>query len=398
MRPGRWSPTIRAMRRSRLRRYVLPFIVFAALTPVAGSAADEAETRARLEELRDRIDSVRDELRAQREDRDQTSAALAELDQRVGSIANRIDDLDTRMERTRRRLDQLDAERRELMESLEGHRDTLAEQLRAAHRFGRQPALRLLLRQDNPGTLARALGYYGYFNRARLGAIEEARTLMSELARVTEDTEAAREELAAARAGLEDQRVALEEARAERRRVLERLKASIADKGDELERLQASRERLQELLDELGNVLGDIPAAPLEEEPFHTQRNALSWPTGGELRARYGSSRASGRTRWQGVVINAEAGDPVRAVYHGRVVFADWLEGFGQLLIVDHKDGWLSLYGYNRQLLRTTGDWVAPGETIARAGASGGQREPGVYFEIRQQGDPVDPMDWLAAR
>ncbi len=98
------------------------------------------------------------------------------------------------------------------------------------------------------------------------------------------------------------------------------------------------------------------------------------------------------------MVIDAAAGEPVRAVYHGRVVFADWLEGFGQLLIVDHLDGWLSLYGYNRQLLRSTGDWVAPGETIARVGATGGQRSAGVYFEIRQQGDPVDPMDWLAAR
>ncbi len=386
------------MRRPRFRPYPLSLIVLALVLPVSGIAADEAETRARLEELRERIDAVQDDLREEREERDQASAALAELEQRIGSIANRIDDLDTRIDRTRRRLEQLGAERKELVASLEGHRDTLAEQLRAAHRFGRQPALRLLLRQDSPGTLARALGYYGYFNRARLGAIEEARSLMGEITRVTEDTRTAREELAEARAGLEDQRAALEEASAERRQVVERLQESIADKGDELERLEASRERLRELLDQLGDVMDDIPGAPLEEQPFRTQRNALDWPTRGELRTRYGSERASGRTRWRGVVIDAAAGDPVRAVYHGRVVFADWLEGFGQLLIVDHQDGWLSLYGYNRQLLRSTGDWVAPGETIARAGASGGQREPGVYFEIRQQGEPVDPMDWLAAR
>lgn len=386
------------MRRPRFLSSVLPPVALALLLPAAGIAADKAETRARLEELRERIDSVRDQLREEREDRDQTSAALAELEQRIGSIANRIEDLDTRIERTRRRLDRLGAERRELVDSLEGHRDTLAAQLRAAHRFGRQPALRLLLRQDSPGTLARALGYYGYFNRARLGAIEEARSLVEEIARVTEDTRDAREELAAARAGLEDQRAALEVARAKRRQVLQRLQASIAEKGDELQRLKASRERLEDLLEKLGNVLDDIPAAPLEKRPFRTQRNALPWPARGELRARYGSERASGRTRWRGLVIGATAGAPVRAVYHGRVVFADWLEGFGQLLIVDHLDGWLSLYGYNRQLLRSTGDWVAPGEIVARVGASGGQREPGVYFEIRRRGEPVDPMDWLAAR
>ncbi len=385
------------MRRPRLLPFVFPLVALA-LLPGTGIAADEAETRARLEELRERIETVQDDLREEREERDQASAALAKLEQRIGSIANRIDDLDTRIDRTRRRLEQLGAERQELVESLEGHRDTLAEQLRAAHRFGRQPALRLLLRQDSPGTLARALGYYGYFNRARLGAIARARSLMDEIARVTEDTRGAREELADAREGLEEQRAALEEASAERRDVVERLQASIAEKGDELERLEAGRKRLRELLDELGNVMDDIPGAPLEEQPFRTQRNALDWPARGELRVRYGSERASGRTQWRGLVIDAAAGEPVRAVYHGRVVFADWLEGFGQLLIVDHQDGWLSLYGYNRQLLRSTGDWVAPGEPIARVGASGGQREPGLYFEIRRQGEPVDPMDWLAAR
>ncbi|MFW5969242.1 MAG: murein hydrolase activator EnvC family protein [Halofilum sp. (in: g-proteobacteria)] len=384
------------MRRPRLRLF--PPLLLALLLPVAGVGDDEAETRARLEDLRERIDSVRDELRTEREDRDEATAALAELEQRIGSTANRIDDLDTRIERTRRRLEQLGAERRELVESLEGHRDTLAAQLRAAHRFGRQPALRLLLRQDSPGTLARALGYYGYFNRARLGAIDKARSLMEEVARVTEDTRAAREELADARKGVEDERAALEEARVERGRVVERLEASIADKGDELERLEASRKRLKELLAKLGRVLDDIPEAPLEEQPFDTQRDALDWPANGELRARFGSARASGRTHWRGVVIGVAEGDPVRAVYHGRVVFADWLEGFGQLLIVDHQDGWLSLYGFNRQLLRSTGDWVEPGEKIARAGASGGQSEPGLYFEIRREGKPVDPMDWLAAR
>ncbi len=389
------------MRRPRSLPFLSLPLALALLLPASGAAddaPDEAETRARLEELRERIDDVEEDLRAERERRDEASSALAQLERRIGSIANRIDDLDTRIDRTRRRLEQLGAERRELVESLEGHRDTLAEQLRAAHRFGRQPALRLLLRQDSPGTLARALGYYGYFNRARLGAIDEARSLVEEIARVTEDTRAARKELADARGGLEDERAALEQASAERRRVVERLQASIADKGDELERLQASRRRLRDLLDKLGDVMDDIPGAPLEEQPFRTQRNALDWPARGELRARYGSERASGRTQWQGVVIDAAAGEPVRAVYHGRVVFADWLEGFGQLLIVDHQDGWLSLYGYNRQLLRSTGDWVAPGETIARIGSSGGQREAGLYFEIRRQGQPVDPMDWLGAR
>jgi septal ring factor EnvC (AmiA/AmiB activator) len=361
-------------------------------------AASEAETRERLEALRERIDAVRAELRRERERRDRTSAELARLEQRIGSIAGRIGELDQRLRAARRKLEELAGRRESLEASLAAHRETLAAQLRAAHRFGRQPALRLLLRQDDPGTLSRALGYYGYFNRARLDAIERARGLVEALIEVTRETRATRESLAETRAGLGEQRRALGRTREQREQVLAELQASIADRGEELDRLQASRDRLEELLEELDDVLGDIPAAPLEEQPFATRANRLDWPVDGPLRARFGEQRASGRMQWRGIVIDAEAGDPVRAIYHGRVVFADWLEGFGQLLIVDHLDGYLSLYGYNRQLLRATGDWVAPGETIARVGATGGQRRPALYFEVRRDGRPTDPLDWLVSR
>lgn len=361
-------------------------------------AADAAETRERLEELRERIEAVQAQLKKQRRQRDRTSAELARLEQRIGAIAGRISELDRRLREARARLSRLESRRGELEQALASHRRTLAAQLRAAHRFGRQPALRLLLRQDDPGTLARALGYYGYFNRARLDAIGRARELVEQLAAVAERTRRTRESLAETRSGLADERANLEQARAQRRDVLAELRASIDRRGDELERLRASRDRLEELLADLDDVLGDIPAAPLEEQPFASRARELRWPVDGGLRARFGQNRASGRMQWRGIVIDAEAGAAVRAIYHGRVVFADWLEGFGQLLIVDHLDGYLSLYGYNRRLLRSSGDWVAPGDIIARVGATGGQERAGLYFEIRRNGQPTDPLDWLAAR
>ncbi len=366
--------------------------------PATAAAADEAETRARLQELRERIDTVRARLRKERRQRDRTSAELAELEQRIGSIAGRITQLDDKLRRARERLATLEGRRRALEAELASHRETLAAQIRAAYRFGRQPALRLLLRQDEPASLARALGYYGYFNRARLEAIERARSLMAELARVTRQTRETRTSLAATRSELAAQRTRLEDARAQRKEVLRDLRAAIAERGDELERLRASRDRLEDLLRQLDDVLGDIPAAPLEEQPFASQADRLRWPVKGALRSRFGQARSGGRMRWRGLVIDAEPGTAVKAVYHGRVVFADWLEGFGQLLIVDHLDGYLSLYGYNRRLLRSTGEWVAPGDTIARVGATGGRREAGLYFEIRRNGQPTDPLEWLAAR
>ena len=361
-------------------------------------AADAAETRARLEALQERIAAVRDRLREERRARDRTSARLAEIEQDIGATAGRIEQLDQRIESARAQLESLAERRERLRTALADHRDTLAAQLRAAHRLGRQPALRLLLRQDHPDTLARTLGYYAYFNRARLDAIEHARTLIADLREVDRQTRETEARLTETRERLAREREGLEAARAERRQVLARLEASIAERGDELDRLEASRARLEELLREIGSVLGDLPAAPLEERPFATRANQLPWPASGELRARYGGSHAGGRMKWRGIVIAAPVGSAVRAVYYGRVVFADWLEGFGQLLIVDHLDGYLSLYGYNRRLLRSTGDWVEPGEAIARVGASGGRDSSGLYFEIRHGGQPVDPMEWLAAR
>lgn len=382
-----------------MRTRLAAILIAPVLLVGAPAGADRAaETRAELEALRERIESVRERLEAERQRRDRASDALAEIEQRVGRIAGRIEALDSDIDDTRARLEQLRQRRAEVRDALGSHRTTLAAQLRAAYRLGRQPALRLLLRQDDPAALARALGYYGYFNDARLDAIERAHSLMSELDDLTEDTRAAEARLESDRAELDQRYATLEDTRAERRELLARLERSIDDRGERLQALEASRERLQGLLEDLAPVLDDIPAAPLEARPFPTRQGELGWPVRGRLRARFGAARASGRMTWEGIVIDAESGTRVRAVYHGRVVFADWLSGFGQLIIVDHLDGYFSLYGYNQRLLRGTGDWVAPGDAIAAVGDSGGQRKPGLYFEIRRQGRPVDPLTWLAAR
>lgn len=374
---------------------LLPLLAAAAVPAHAGKAA---ETRAKLDELRDRIEAVRAELAAERERRDRAADELARIEQRIGRLSGELADIDERMRATRAELDELAARAEGLRARLERHRGTLAGQLRAAYRLGRQPALRLLLRQEEPGAVARALGYYGYLNDARLEAIERARRLIGELRTVRRETETARAALEDDRAALAERRQALESAHAERRELLARLERSIEDKGERLEDMQASRERLEDLLRELDSVLGDIPAAPLEESPFPSRRGELAWPVSGPLRAQFGSARAGGRMQWRGVVIGADAGADVRAVYYGRVVFADWLSGFGQLLIVDHLDGYMSLYGYNQRLLRSTGDWVAPGDVVATVGASGGRERSGLYFEIRHGGQPVDPTAWLAQR
>lgn len=359
---------------------------------------DAAEARAKVEELRERISEVQQRLAAERERRDRASDELAQIEQRIGRVAGDLEQVNQRIADTRARLRQLGQRRERLNTELERHRETLASQLRAAYRLGRRPGLRLLLDQDDPAAAARALGYYAYFNDARLKAMHKANALLEELATVARETRAAEEQLAADRETMAGRRDDLEQARSERRELLARLERSIASDDARLERLKERRAQLEELLQELESVVTDTPAAPLAEQPFASLSGSLPWPVEGSLLAQFGSARADGRMQWKGLVIGAQAGTEVRAVHYGRIVFADWLSGFGQLIIIDHRQGHLTLYGFNQQLLRTTGDWVAPGETIARVGESGGRERPALYFEIRRQGEPVDPMPWLVAR
>lgn len=361
-------------------------------------ASEAAETRAELEALRERIEEVRATLARERQQASRTQNELERVERRIGELVAELQQTQSDLVAARAELDRLERRRSSLQEDLRAHRDTLGAQLRAAYRLGNQPALRLMLRQSEPARLARALGYYGYLNRARLDAIDRANELMAEVREVERETERTRWRLQTEIDNLERQRDELQSVREERRQVLERLRASIADKGERLEHMEANREELERLLERLGSVIADIPAAPLEERPFATRSGHLEWPVDGSLRARFGTPRAEGRMRSRGLVIGAESGTGVHAVYYGRVIFADWLSGFGQLIIIDHLDGYLSLYGYNQRLLRSTGDWVTPGEPIATVGDSGGQDRAGLYFEIRRNGQPVDPERWLAGR
>ena len=367
-------------------------------TTLLADEAERAERERELEEVRERIEEVRSALAADRERRDDVSAALEAIEREIGELAGRIQRLDRRIGEHRARLAELDEERAAAEDRLAEHRETLEAQVRAAYRLGREPALRLLLRQDEPDAVARAMGYYGYFNAARLDAMTATTEALATLEDLRAETTATQEALARDRAGLDSERERLAAARVERQEILARLERDIDSRGERLERLEADRERLEDLLERLGSMIADIPDSPLDAAPFVERSGQLDWPVAGRVRTSFGSARAGGRLRWQGIVIAGEAGEPVRAVYHGRVVFADWLSGFGQLVIIDHQDGFMSLYGFNEQVLRAEGEWVVPGEPVATIGSSGAQDEPGLYFEIRRRGEPRDPIGWLASR
>jgi septal ring factor EnvC (AmiA/AmiB activator) len=266
--------------------------------------------------------------------------------------------------------------------------------MRAAYSIGRQEPLKLLLNQEDPALAGRMFAYYGYFGRARAGQIKAIADDVQRLAELTTELDAEDAELAR----LEQQQRAelseLEHARVQRSAVLAGLEAESRTRAQNLERLRAQQSGLEQLLKELRAAMERFPLEA--NDAFAKLRGKLAWPVKGHLVARFGDARAGG-VRWDGVLVATERGAPVKAVFDGRVIYADWLPGLGLLAIVDHGDGYLSLYGHNERLYKAAGDRVAAGEALAGAGDSGGSGRTELYFEIRKGGKPVDPRPWFRA-
>ena len=236
--------------------------------------------------------------------------------------------------------------------------------------------------------------YYSYFGRARAGQIKLIEDDVQRIAELTGELEAQDAKLAELEKQQRAQLATLETAREKRSLVLASLEAQSHSRAQSLERLKGEQAGLERLLRELRAAMARFPVEG--NDAFTRLRGKLNWPVSGQLIARFGDARAGG-VRWDGVLVATERGTPVKAVCAGRVIYADWLPGLGLLAIVDHGDGYLSLYGHNDHLLKAAGEEVAAGDAIAAAGDSGGSSRPELYFEIRKGGKPVDPRPWFRA-
>ena len=251
-----------------------------------------------------------------------------------------------------------------------------------------------MLNQEEPARLGRMMTYYDYLNRARSQRIANVSRELGVLAELAAATEEVTRELASLEREQQRELDGLERLRAQRQQAVTELDATVGSDEQEIQRLRSEEQRLSELVRELQAALAEFPVD--SQEPFSTARGSLPWPVTGRVLNRYGEVRAGPQLRWQGVQISAPGGTPVRSIYHGQVVYSDWLPGLGLLVIVNHGEGFMSLYGHNEALLKEAGDWVVPGEVIAQVGDSGGQSETALYFEIRKDATPIDPRAWMA--
>ena len=380
----------------------LKLILFFALAAAIPAPAQQSEgdltkiKEQELEDVRQRISELKKNIDDQVASRDRLTAELQDAEVAIAENRIRLKELERERERSAKRKEALEGQLAVREAELDEESTELAEQVRAAYMSGSQERIKLLLNQRDPATIGRLMAYYGYFNDYRADNIEVVTAAIGELAELHEQVAAEEARIADLARVRYAELTELNAAQERRQTLLAGLQDKIADEGREVEKLAAQEKDLSRLITELTSILSDYPIR--SEEPFSGHKGRLTWPVAGRLLHDYGQPRVSDRLKWNGVVLAAPRGQEVRSVYHGRVVFADWLAGLGLLVIVDHGESYMTLYGYNETILKNTGDWVAPGDVIATVGDSGGQTQSSLYFEIRRGTQPVNPQQWITRR
>jgi septal ring factor EnvC (AmiA/AmiB activator) len=361
-----------------------------ALVSAASSGADK-DPEKELRQVRERIEELQRAMRRDTDRRDALTGQLRDAEENVRGARSRLRDARRRLAESDARLEELSNERERHERTLREQRAALASQLRAAYMGGREEQVKLLLSQEDPAAFGRMMVYYSYLGRARAGRIQEIQSLVAKLEEALAAENAERERLASLEADSRRELAAVDAARAERTKALRAVNAQIRNQGDSIAKLKREASALEKLLADLRKALRDLP--PAGGQAFEKVRGRLAWPVPGKISARFGQARGGG-LKWNGVMIDAGRGTEVRALYDGRIAYADWLPGMGLLLIIDHG-GYMSLYAHNEQLFKSVGDRVEGGEVVATVGDSGGRSQPGLYLEIRQGAKPVDPVPWF---
>ncbi len=373
------------------------WLALAMLAVATPALAEQQVTPGQIEDLKEEIADIDEWLADAEEDRSSLEQQLSGLEQDIGRLTRERRELRQKAREQQQRLTELGEEEAELTRVLESQRDSLKKQIRAAWMEGDAPAVKVLLNEIDPDKIARTMTYYEYLSRDTIDRLEAFAANLHQLKETQKQVKAGRLRLAELEENVADRQQKLSSRKKEREQTLASLKADISNRLTEREELEEDRQRLEKLLREVEEAIANIPT-PNESDPFGSLKNKLPWPAEGKVVSSFGDSYASGKLKHNGLLINtAEEGD-VRAVHYGRVVFANWLRGFGLITILDHGDGYMTLYGHSSSLFTSPGDWVEAGEAIAQAGRTGGTNDPAVYFEVRHNGKPDNPRRWLGNR
>src|SRR5690554_2878974 len=408
------------------------FILLSCAFTVAVAADQRAQTKQEIAQAAKDIAELKKQLSKIQQEKSSAEQALKKTETEIGELEKQVDDLQQQEKKTEQELDLLDKQKKKLHSSRLDQQKLIAIQARAAYQAGQQEPLRLLLNQQQPEKFSRNLTYYQYIGQARQAQINHFNETLRQLDTITEQITQQQNNLAEQQSSLLSKQDSLQKLRKQRQqkvatlnqqqrqqnkslkarqadqaelnRVLKTIEETLARQAKEAERQRLAKQRqdAKRLLDSGSpSKPGKQPQSPMvstavthQGGSFAKVRGQLPWPVNGRLIAHFGSARGDTRSKWDGVLISSQPGTQVRAIHSGRVVFADWLRGAGLLVIVDHGDGYLSLYGHNQSLLSRPGDIVKTGQAISTVGKSGGREQAALYFAIRKQGQPADPAQW----
>lgn len=365
-----------------------------------------------LKALRERLEKLRQEMAETEHDRVEVADQLRSVERAISESTRALLGLQAKQREARTALRSIEERSRKLEGESQSRSRDLERVLYWRHVRGDEDFLRLLLSGRDPQAIGRDLHYYSYIAGAHAELIRTLRADVDELKLLAGDSKNKTEELNRLEAQAREQRAKLEGERVEWRRVYANLSGQLQKQQHTLKTLRANEQRLAQLVERLARALRErtlpapaprtperndkVPESAQSRGVFSTLRGRLRLPVRGEIAGKFGSPRAEGGPTWKGVFIRAAEGEEVRAVAAGRVVYAEWMRGFGNLLIVDHGEEYLTIYGNNEAILRRTGDAVRPGDAVATVGRSGGNEDAGLYFELRHQGRPIDPLGWVA--
>ncbi|MSQ19569.1 MAG: peptidase M23 [Betaproteobacteria bacterium] len=383
----------------------------------AATLADShaADSKGELRALREQLDALKREMAESEGDRKEVADQLRDSERAISEATKSYREHQAAQRKAREEHREIDARIRQNELDIASRSKNLERIVYFRYVHGEVGPLRVMLASRDFSSLARDLYYLSHVSRAQSDMIRGLRESLAELNQLAHQSRAKAEELAALEAAARDGRSKLEAERAEWRSVLARLSSQIQKQRRSMQTLQANERRMAELVERLSRAIRERPVpSPSLSKPtdrndkvpevgdtrgvFSSLRGKLRLPVRGEVTGRFGSPRAEGGPSWKGVFIRGSEGDEVRAVASGRIVFADWMRGFGNLLIVDHGDTYLTIYGNNESLLRRPGETVKGGDTIATLGRTGGNESAGLYFELRHQGRAIDPLSWVSLR
>jgi len=384
----------------------------AALLLAVLSPALQAGPKDELKEIRDRIEALQKQLTESESSKAEAADALKDSERAVSQTSRKLYQISGQRREVNSALSRLQTRARIVESSIAEEQIVLGRLLYQQYIGGQSDAIKLVLTGEDPNEIARQLHYLSYVSRARAELLASLRENLADLDKLTGETRRKSSELHSLQSEETLQMRRLEKEKAQRQQIYAKVSDDIEKSRKQLSTLKRDEERLTQLMERLAREAARkntrkpgkritnqaLPNADTGSGPFRQLKGKLRLPVIGELTNRFGGQRLDSGLSWKGLFISAKPGREVKAVAGGRVVYADWLRGFGNLLILDHGDGYMSLYGNNESLLKQVGEEARAGDTIAAAGNSGGNPDSGLYFELRYQGKPFDPIPWVTLK